>query len=223
MQSTTRNVIRPLFRSQIRSFAKKSTPPSSTKATTTTSKPETPPIKLPGLHGRYANATFISASKHGHLSKVESELEAIKNVSASNPAFSSFLLDPTVGPAKKDEIIRSILGSNVTSTTTNLMSALAGNARLGETGKVAEAFGELMKARRGEVAAVVTTAKKLDKGSLSSIAKALEKKVGAGKKVDLTAVVDESIMGGVVVQIGDEMVDLTVKARIEEVGRVIGA
>jgi len=104
--------------------------------------------------------------------------------------------------------------------TVNLMSALAGNARLSETTKVVDCYSELMKASRGEVDAVITSAAPLSKSVADQVTKALKGKVG-DKKVVLSMVIDPTIMGGLQVQIGDEFVDLSTSSRIDAVARAI--
>ncbi|GMH53609.1 hypothetical protein TrRE_jg7109, partial [Triparma retinervis] len=135
-------------------------------------------------------------------------------------AFSSFLSDPTVAPADKEAQLGAIFGNKMSDITVNLMSALAGNARLAETGKVVDCFSELMKASRGEVDAVITSAAPLSKAVADQVTAALKGKVG-DKKVVLSMVVDPTIMGGLQVQIGDEFVDLSTASRIDAVARAI--
>eukprot|EP00518_Triparma_eleuthera_P000669 CAMPEP_0182459220 /NCGR_PEP_ID=MMETSP1319-20130603/4386_1 /TAXON_ID=172717 /ORGANISM="Bolidomonas pacifica, Strain RCC208" /LENGTH=233 /DNA_ID=CAMNT_0024658083 /DNA_START=18 /DNA_END=719 /DNA_ORIENTATION=+ len=211
----------------VRHFAKKAAPKKAAAppaaAAPASSGPDpahAPPIKLFGIHARYANATYSAASANGSLDAVEAELLAIQKTASENAAFSSFLSDPTIDPSSKESQLSDLFGGKMSSITTNLMSALAGNARLSETGKVVSAYTELMKAKRGEVAAVITSAAPLSKASADAVTKALAGKVG-DKKVVLTMSVDPTIMGGLTVQIGDEFVDLSVASRIDAVSRTI--
>mmetsp|Transcript_1411 Transcript_1411/g.2462 ORF Transcript_1411/g.2462 Transcript_1411/m.2462 type:complete len:231 (-) Transcript_1411:70-762(-) len=211
--------------SQIRTFAKKAAPkkaaaPKAAAAASGSDLAHQPELKLFGIHARYATATYVAASKAGSLDKVETELLAIESTTKSNPTFSNFLNDPTVAPAEKEAQINSIFGDKMSDITVNLMSALAGNARLSETDKVVSAYSELMKAKRGEVAAVITSAAPLSAAVADQVTAALKSKVGDAKVV-LSMEVDPSIMGGLQVQIGDEFVDLSVASRIDAVSRTI--
>jgi F-type H+-transporting ATPase subunit O len=96
----------------------------------------------------------------------------------------------------------------------NLMSTLAGNNRVTETDKVADAYLELMKAKRGELDAVVTSATKLTKAQMAKVTDVL-KATAKGKAVSITSQVDESILGGLTLQIGDKFLDLSVKSKID--------
>ncbi|GMI17501.1 hypothetical protein TrLO_g13092 [Triparma laevis f. longispina] len=216
--------LRTVARTQVRSFAKKAAPKKAAAPAAASGGgsdlAHQPSLKLFGVHARYATATYVAASKAGSLDAVETELLAIDSVTKSNPAFSSFLKDPTVAPSAKETQINSIFGDKISDITVNLMSALAGNARLSETDKVVGAYSELMKAKRGEVAAVITSAAPLSKAVADQVTAALKTKVGSAKVV-LSMEVDPTIMGGLQVQIGDEFVDLSVASRIDAVSRSI--
>jgi len=176
-----------------------------------------PPLQLHGLHARYANAVYTSASKAGQLDKVESELLAIAQTASSSPAFAQFLENPLISRSDKEKTVTELLGSGkVSAVTLNLMTTLAGNARLSETSKIVDTYSQLMKASRGEVSATIISADPLTKAQTDAVASAMKNQVGAGKKVVLSTEVDPSILGGLQVQIGDQFLDLSVKSRIDE-------
>jgi F-type H+-transporting ATPase subunit O len=204
-----------------RTFAKKAAKAAAPAAASSDAAHQ-PLIKLYGIHARYANATYTAASKGGSLDKVETELLAISETAASNAAFKAFLSDPTMSRAAKAATCADLFGGKMSDITVNLMDALAGNARLAETSKVVGAYADLMKAKRGEVDAVITSAEPLSKADADQVVKALKTKVGAGKNVVLTMNVNPDILGGLQVQIGDQFVDLSAQSRIDTIGRAIG-
>lgn len=180
-----------------------------------------PPISLHGLHARYANATYTAASKVGTLDAVEAELLGIKDAASKSDAFKSFLENPLIGRDDKESTVKELLGGKVSDVTLNLMTVLAGNARLSETSKIADTYVQLMKAARGEVEAKIVSADKLTKAQADGIAKAVEGQVGAGSKVVLSLEVDPTILGGLQIQIGDRFLDLSVKSQIDAVSRTV--
>jgi F-type H+-transporting ATPase subunit O len=99
------------------------------------------------------------------------------------------------------------------------MLTLAGNARLAEAPKIADTYSQLMKAKRGEVEATITSADPLTKAQVNAIEAAMKNQVGAGKSVVLSAQVDPSILGGLQVQIGDQFLDLSVGSKIDSISR----
>ena len=178
-----------------------------------------PPLQLHGLHARYANAVYTSASKSGQLDKVEGELLAIANTAATSPAFAQFLENPLISRDDKEKTVTDMLSGKVSDVTLNLMTTLAGNARLSEAPKIVDTYSQLMKASRGEVSATIISADPLTKAQTDAVASAMKNQVGKGKKVVLSTEVDPSILGGLQVQIGDQFLDLSVKSRIDELAR----
>ena len=112
-------------------------------------------------------------------------------------------------------------GSKASPITVNTLTALAGNARLGEVGKVIDAYSTLMKAERKEVDAVITSATELTAAQTKKITKALEGQIPAGSSVKISTTVDEKLLGGITVQIGDKYLDLSAASKIAAISRAM--
>lgn len=180
-----------------------------------------PVLQLHGLAARYANATYVAASKAGSLEQVESELLALQDTAAKSADFSAFLNNPLISRDLKAAEIEKMTAGKFSTLTTNLLTTLAGNARLSELPKVAATYERLMRAKRGEVDAILITAEKLSDKQAQTIADAVMKgRSGGTQKVVLKTQVDPSILGGLQVQIGDEFLDLSVKSQVEEISRM---
>mmetsp|Transcript_6207 Transcript_6207/g.9055 ORF Transcript_6207/g.9055 Transcript_6207/m.9055 type:complete len:209 (+) Transcript_6207:743-1369(+) len=178
-----------------------------------------PPLDLYGLNARYANATYIAASKSNTLDQVESELLAIKNSASTSKPFASFLENPLISRDDKTKSVTDMLSGKTTPVTLNLMTVLAGNARLNAIVGIADTYVQLMKAKRGEVEATIISAEPLNKTQTAAVQDAMKSQFPEGAKVVLESKVDPSILGGLQIQIGDKFLDLSVGSRIEEVGR----
>ena len=178
-----------------------------------------PVIEIYGIHARYANATYMAASKAGILDKVEGELAGLAKSADESPAFGAFLANPMIPRDEKSKQIADMLKSKVSPITLNLCTTLAGNAKLIDLPKVAGTFSRLMKAKRGQVDAVIISAEDLTSQQSSQIAAAIKASTKDAKEVIITSEVDPSIIGGIQVQIGDQFLDLSVKSRIEEISR----
>ena len=96
--------------------------------------------------------------------------------------------------------------------TARFLGVLAQNRRLGQLGAVIRAFGSLAAGHRGEATAEVTSAHPLDAGQVSALKKQLRTKVGRDVAVDLK--VDPAILGGLVVKIGSQMIDSSIRTRL---------
>ena len=179
-----------------------------------------PVIQLHGLQARYANATYVAASKAGILDQVEKELAQLSAAASSSPTVQQFLENPLIPRDVKSKTVQAASADQkLSSITQNLLSVLAGNARLVELPKVAATFADLMKARRGEIDATIISAEELTGATKDAIAKAMKSQVPKDKTVVLTTRVDPTMVGGLSVQIGDQFLDLSVKSRIEEIAR----
>jgi len=178
-----------------------------------------PLIQLHGIPARYANATYVAASKAGTMDRVEEELLALQQTAKSNVAFASFLENPLISRDNKVLKVTELLSEKACPTTINLMTTLAGNARLSELDKIVNTYSKLMKAKRGIVEATITSAEPLNKNQTDAIQKAMKTQVGKGKQVMLTSKVDASIVGGLQVQIGDQFLDLSVASKIDAISR----
>jgi F-type H+-transporting ATPase subunit O len=178
-----------------------------------------PVIHLNGLHARYANATYVAASKAGKLDLVESELNGLSAAATKSKSFAQFLENPLISRDDKTKVVTG-LNDKLSETTRNLLVTLAGNARLSELPKIVDTYGQLMKAKRGEVDVTIISAEKLNDTQLKSVQAALKTQVPAGKSIVLQTVTDPSIVGGLQVQIGDKFLDLSIKSRVEEIARI---
>mmetsp|Transcript_7237 Transcript_7237/g.14850 ORF Transcript_7237/g.14850 Transcript_7237/m.14850 type:complete len:222 (-) Transcript_7237:236-901(-) len=179
-----------------------------------------PPISVYGTAARYANATYVAASKAGSLDTVEGELAGLAKAASESPAFAGFLENPLISRDDKAAQIEALLQEkNVSQITTNLCTTLAGNARLSELAKVADTYGTLMKAKRGEVDATIISADPLTKRETDAVAAAIKETSQGASEVVISSKVDPSIIGGIQVQIGDQFLDLSIKSRIEEISR----
>lgn len=154
------------------------------------------------------------------MDKVEQELLGIKETANKSALFSSFLENPLISRNDKTTQIADMLKGKVSPITLNLMTTLAGNARLGETEKVIDSYIQLMKAKRGEVEVTIISADALTKAQMDAVTTAMKSQVPKGSKVVLATKIDPSLLGGLQVQIGDKFLDLSVKSRIDSISRM---
>jgi F-type H+-transporting ATPase subunit O len=103
------------------------------------------------------------------------------------------------------------------------MTTLAENNRLGALEGVVEKFGVLMGAARGEIELTVTSAQPLDNKTLSRLESAVSKSqyVGQGKKLKVVSKVNPDIRGGLIVEIGDRTIDLSVSSKMSKMNKLL--
>jgi F-type H+-transporting ATPase subunit O len=131
------------------------------------------------------------------------------------------LENPLISRNTKTKQVEEMLAGKMSGVTLNLMTTLAGNARLNNIVGITDDYIKLMKANRGEVEATIISAEPLNKTQTEAVATAMKSQFPEGAKVILKSEVDPSIMGGLQIQIGDKFLDLSVGSRIDEVGRTV--
>lgn len=105
----------------------------------------------------------------------------------------------------------------------NFFSTLADNNRLAVLDGVAEKFGQLMSAARGEVEMTITSAQALDGKIVKQLENAVSKSsyVGQGKKLKVVSKVNPDIRGGLIVEIGDRTIDLSASSKMARMNKLL--
>ncbi|XP_059057233.1 ATP synthase subunit O, mitochondrial [Achroia grisella] len=182
------------------------------------------PVQVFGLEGRYASALYSAASKSKTLDAVEKELSQFQQNIKSDPKLKEFIINPTLKRNLKSDALKAVATkTNLSPTTSNLLSLLAENGRLDKLESVINAFKIMMAAHRGEVTCEVITAKPLDQAQRQNLEAALKKFLKGNETLQLTATVDPSLIGGLVVSIGDKYVDMSVASKVKKYTELISA
>ncbi|KAJ8282264.1 hypothetical protein COCON_G00047830 [Conger conger] len=180
-----------------------------------------PPIQVYGVEGRYATALFSAASKQKKLDQVEKELAQVSALIGDHK-LSSIVMNPHVKRSIKQKTFHDALTrENLSPITINLINVLAENGRLTLTPDVISAFRKMMSAHRGEVTCSVTTAQPLDETNLAELKTALNGFLQKGETIKLETKSDPSILGGMIVSIGDKYVDMSTKTKIQKLTKII--
>lgn len=162
---------------------------------------------------RYAEAVFDLGVQEGTLDRWLSDLRLIAEA-YSNRRLSFILRQPRVPFARKEAIVRDLLEKQVAPQALALALLLV-ERELVEVGpKVTEAFEQKLNDYRGQARATVTTAIPMEARQLQEVASYLQ--ALTGKKITLETKVDPAILGGVVAQIGDTLIDGSVRRRLAQ-------
>ncbi|XP_036602733.1 ATP synthase subunit O, mitochondrial [Trichosurus vulpecula] len=180
-----------------------------------------PPIQVYGLEGRYATALYSAASKQNKLDVVEKELLRVTKL-LKDPKMIDSIMNPHIKRSIKIKTLSDIIAKEKFSPiTTNLMKLLAENGRLNNTPGVISAFSTMMSVHRGEVQCSVTTASALDDATLSELKTVLNSFLRKGQVLKLEVKTDPSIMGGMIVRIGEKYVDMSARTKIQKLSRIM--
>ncbi|VDK60701.1 unnamed protein product, partial [Cylicostephanus goldi] len=170
-----------------------------------------------GVEGRYAAALYSAAHKQKSLDKVDKDLQKLRDVYKQDKKFQEFVLDPTLKGAKKKEQVLSVAQKlGLCKESVNFLGLLAENGRLTKLEAVFDSFDQIMRAHRGELSVQVISAEPLSKQHESALNDALHKMAKSGQKLNVSYTVKPSILGGLIVNIGDKYVDLSIASRVKK-------
>ena len=161
----------------------------------------------------YASALFDIANASNSIPQVEAGLSAIASLANDSPDFARFLRSPVINADQKATAIQAVLAKGKTDkTVSNFVNVVARNGRLFALPAIIKAFRERAAEARGEVTADVTSAVALTADQVKSLADTLKAKIG--KSVTLNQHVDPSLIGGLVVKVGSQMIDSSLKTKL---------
>ncbi|PHH66696.1 hypothetical protein CDD81_6533 [Ophiocordyceps australis] len=182
-----------------------------------------PPVSVFGLDGTYASALYTAASKSSTLDPTARALSNLQAATHRDTKLQEILNDPLSDHDKRLVVAELTKHAGGNETVKNFLTTLAENNRLGLLGQVCDKFAYIMSAARGEVDMTVTSAQALDNRTLSRLETAVSKSpyVGQGKKLKVKNEVNPDILGGLVVEIGDRTIDLSVSSRIAKMNKLL--
>jgi F-type H+-transporting ATPase subunit delta len=168
---------------------------------------------------RFAEAAFAVARD---MNQLDAWLEALEQASAvyDNHAASLFLTSPVVPAVKKRAVLAELL-PRMSPEVTRFLAILAHRDRLALVPEIALVYRRLLNEHRGIAVAQVTTAVPINDQQKSVIAAKLGRRLG--KTVNVETRVDASILGGVIAQVGDNILDGSVRGRLERLRRALTA
>jgi F-type H+-transporting ATPase subunit delta len=169
---------------------------------------------------RYATAAFTVAGRTGDYDAWLSTLSELARV-LRMPSARTVFLSPAVPAAQKAAALDRAL-PNTSPLVRNFIHILVNRDRLAEVPGIVEALAELINVQRGIITAEVTTAVPLDAELERVVAQRIAEHTGrSADKVTIRARVDPAIIGGVVARVGDQVIDDSVRGRIERLRRTL--
>lgn len=157
------------------------------------------------LAAKYAQAIYELAAQKDMLNVVEKELLLVESTIASYHDLGILLYHPQVLPQVKKETIRKIFGQDITDFVLNFLLLLLDKRRETVLPAIIHEYVKMANQARNIVEAEVTTALPLDESQHTALVKKLS--LVTGKKVVLTTQLDQSIIGGMIIKMGDKLID----------------
>ncbi len=163
---------------------------------------------------RYAAAFFDLAEEREIVENAYQDMVLLGNICTSNRDFVLMLQNPVVHADKKNKVIVKIFGTSVNKITLSFMSLMIRKRRERYLPSIAEAFADLYKASKGIKTAYVTSAVELSEKEKTGVLEILRKLTD--KKIDLVEEINESLLGGFVINLEDYQIDQSVSTKVKK-------
>ena len=150
--------------------------------------------------------------RDGTLETWRTDLETATEVAADERSL-SVLANPAISTDRRAEVLDELLGSRTSRPVLNLVQLLLRRGRIEELPRVAAEFRRLDDARQGITHATVTSAVPLTPDDVQALTQRLEQTTGG--RIALDVQVDPSLLGGLIVRVGDRLIDGSVRGRLE--------
>ena len=165
---------------------------------------------------RYSLALFELAEENNLLSQIEDQSLSMLNLINQNDDFYNLIKDPTINQEDLSKVINIIVEKNKFDTLfKNFLNFLIQKRRFFFIESILESFIETCSIKRGELKAELKSAKNLSSDEITKITELLTKNFSS--KIKLNYKHDESLIGGLVVQVGSTMVDTSIKNKLQQI------
>lgn len=177
-----------------------------------------------GTSGRYAVALYSAATKSKSLDAVNEDVAAMLEMQKGTEAFDTFLRNPTLPRSAKVDVLDMVAQkAGFSPTFTNFLKVVAENGRTADSQRIMQTFSDMMSSQKGEVVLKVTSTAPLSEWELALLKKNIQERFYSDAPAEFTVetAIDESLLGGLTVQIGDRFMDLSVREELRKIEAVI--
>ncbi|MEX0873841.1 MAG: ATP synthase F1 subunit delta [Actinomycetota bacterium] len=162
----------------------------------------------------YASAIFAIAGAEGSIDRVSDELFHFAKALERSHELRSALGDIALPAERKQAVVNELLGDRASELTLHVVDFVVAQGRARELDAIVEELAALAAARRDKVLAEVRSAIPLDEEQRERIGEALSR--ATGKTVEAKVIVDPTVVGGIYARVGDQVIDATVRKRLQD-------
>ncbi len=166
----------------------------------------------------YARALFEAANENDVLDRVHDELGEIAEALEDNEELQMFFFSPYFSSDEKKEAVGKVL-SGADERTVNFLELLAERHRMPVLFRIRRDFDELWAKEKRLLPVSVTSAVELDEKLVKEIGERIQEQTG--QEVELTSKVDPYVLGGLVVRVGNMVLDASVRNRLEQLRKQV--
>lgn len=165
----------------------------------------------------YGDALFTVACESGEAKSAEflEEIKVIEEVLAQNPEFDTLMTHPGVPKQEKLQVVENVFRGRVSEELANFLAIIVSKERYGDLADIFEYFTDKVKVQQGIGVAYVTTPSELSDKQKSEVKERLLT-TGGFRKMEMHYGVDKSLIGGMVIRIGDRVVDSSIRTKLDK-------
>ena len=173
-----------------------------------------------GIAARYATAVFELAKDASDLKNLESNVEDLGAALDASAELRDVISSPVYSRYDQANVITAVAKKmKLMPIVSNTLALMASKRRLFVLPALVAQLRALIAEEKGEVTAEVISAKAMTKTQADKLAKAIKSRIGKDVKIDAT--VDESLIGGLVVKVGSQMIDTSIRSKLNSLSNVM--
>jgi F-type H+-transporting ATPase subunit delta len=162
----------------------------------------------------YAQAMLGVAKAEGNLGEVEDELFRFARVLEGSDELRDALTDPHIPASRRQQIVEDLVGAKASGVTTALVSLVVGTGRARDLPAIIDSLVALSAQEANKEVAEVRSAIPLTDDQVQRLAAALSNRLGAD--VEVKVIIDPTVLGGIIAQVGDTVIDGSVRHRLAQ-------
>lgn len=169
----------------------------------------------------YAEALLELAESRGALDVVASEMQAVSEAFTTGTTFRQYIADPSIPMHERAELIDKAFGGQVSPLVVNFLKLVNAKGKLSTVPAIAEALDVLLDEKHGKIEVGLTVPEALPAPELEAVRQRVS--VALKKDAVVHQYIDPSLIGGLILQVGDQRIDGSVKAQLETLRRKLVA
>lgn len=166
----------------------------------------------------YGDALFHAACEDGRMDQIYEEVQQLGEILKANPGFQALMENPKIMREEKQKVIETTFQGKISDEITGLMLVMMDKGRYGEIDSVFEYFTALVKEEKKIGTAYVSTAVELTGAQKDAVEKRLLETTGY-REFEIQYTVDPALIGGMVIRIGDRVVDSSIRTKLYELSK----
>lgn len=170
----------------------------------------------PRLAGRYAKSLVDFAVEQNQLDAVYADIKFLQSINKSNPDFVSMLRSPVIKGDKKGKIVAAVTGNRIGKITSGFFDLLVKKGREADMPEIISAFIDQYNTIKGIHKVKLTTALPVSDEIKDSIVAKVKASANI-PTIELESIVDESLIGGFILQAGDQLIDASILRDLKDI------